>query len=126
MTSEPPRRLVATIPGNPVPKARPRFANGRVSTPKRTKDYEKHVKSWVAVEAMKQGLRQPFRGPVTVTATFYRSNKTRVDIDNLQKALLDGVTKAGVWVDDSQVKRFVAEMRVDAKNPRVDFVIEGD
>ena len=33
-----------TIPGNPVPKARPRFANGHAFTPEKTRSYEEMVR----------------------------------------------------------------------------------
>lgn len=35
----------------------------------------------------------------------------RPDIDNLSKAVLDAMTGAGVWNDDAQVVRLVAEKR---------------
>ncbi|WP_181175623.1 RusA family crossover junction endodeoxyribonuclease [Mesorhizobium sp. B2-3-4] len=40
-----------------------------------------------------------------------QSGWPRGDIDNLGKAVLDAMTGAGVWLDDSQVVRIVAEKR---------------
>lgn len=93
----------------PVPKGRPRFGNGFAFTDKKTKTYESRIKS----EARKQvGGRGPFSCPVSVVCVFAMPTKRRVDIDNLLKALLDGLNGAA-WLDDSQV------VRVDATKGQV-------
>ncbi len=118
------RHFTAVIPGQPLPKGRPRIAGKRVMrTPKRTREYEKHAKTWLQHEAMKQGITEPFEGKVVLKAVFYRRTKTRVDIDNLQKALQDAVTKAGIWKDDSQVKRFHGDVEYDKSYPRTELSI---
>lgn len=121
------RRLTANVPGNPIPKGRPRLGhNGYVHTPKRTRDYEHHVACWVGIEAMKQKLREPFRGPVRVTLHFYRRDQRRCDTDNLQKAVLDALTKSGIWLDDAQVRHIEVSLGIDAENPRVEVMVEGE
>ena len=35
--------------------------------------------------------------------------RAKRDLDNFQKALFDGLTHAGIWKDDSQVKRMMVE-----------------
>jgi len=118
------RSLSATIPGNPLPKGRPRIAGRRVMrTPKRTREYEKHVKTWVQHEALKQKFTEPFDGPVAMKAVFYRRTRHRCDLDNLEKALKDGITKSGVWHDDSQVKSMNTQVKVDAEFPRTEMVV---
>ncbi len=41
-------------------------------------------------------------GPVTVAIDFYLGNRRRIDLDNLSKAVLDGL-KGVIFVDDQQV-----------------------
>ena len=42
-------------------------------------------------------------GPVAVEIEAHMPDKRRRDLDNLLKGLLDSLTHAGVWLDDSQV-----------------------
>lgn len=97
-----------TIPGRPVPKARPRMAvHGReayIYTPDKTKNYEELVK-WVS----RLNVKRPLRCPVEIEANLYFKGKQTPDLDNCLKSLLDGMNKA-VYDDDSQVKRIIAEM----------------
>lgn len=44
-----------------------------------------------------------FAAPVSVDIIAYPPNKARRDLDNLPKAILDALTKARVWDDDSLV-----------------------
>lgn len=45
----------------------------------------------------------PFTGRIRVNIAFYPPDKRRRDLDNLYKGLLDALTHAGVWQDDSQI-----------------------
>lgn len=61
-----------------------------------------------------------FDGNVAVAAVFYRSNRHRIDTDNLMKTVLDGITKSGrVWDDDSHVTAIVAVTEFDPTWPRI-------
>lgn len=92
------------VPGDPVPKGRPRRArNGSFYTPKRTTDYEELV-AW----SWKQTRIKPLAGPVSVRLDFIMATARRVDLDNLVKSVLDGLTLGGAWADDSQVVRLEA------------------
>lgn len=88
-----------TVPGPPIPKARPRQGkNGIFYTPKRSRDAE----ALVAERAALCGYT--YEGPVKVEIDFYGG---RGDIDNLAKTVLDGMQKAGVFSNDSQVQQLM-------------------
>lgn len=107
------------VPGPVVPKARPRFANGRTYTPAKTAAYEKVIA--VAAKIELAGREMP-TGPVAVTVDAVLAvpkswNKTktmlaldgairpsgsREDLDNIVKVALDGCNKI-LWADDRQV-----------------------
>lgn len=109
------------IPGKPFAKQRPRFsrANGRAFTPKETVSFERTVGMLAA-----QHFPQPIDGPVKITirATFEppqswskkktaehlnRPHTQRPDLDNIGKAICDGLNRIA-FADDSQI----AEMNV--------------
>lgn len=126
-----------TIWGVPIAQARPRKGRNRKTgeehwyTPDRTTKW----KEAVAIQAASSRPRKPLAGPLSVSLTFYmpRLKKTPVsavyhvekpDRDNLDKAVLDALTKAGFWGDDCQiadgriVKRYVeldGECRVEVE-----------
>lgn len=105
-----------TIPGKPFAKQRPRFSrrSGRAFTPKETTSFE----NTVGQIAMPH-FPEPFQGPVKVSiwATFEppaswskkktadhinRPHTQRPDLDNIEKAILDGLNRIA-FADDGQV-----------------------
>lgn len=98
-----------TLIGTPVPKARPRFANGRAYTPKRTKDYENRLKALIKEQNITGAIE------VSINAIFPRPQRLmpkkhpnglilhtkRPDLDNIVKAVLDALNKT--LEDDAQV-----------------------
>ncbi|QOV65806.1 RusA family crossover junction endodeoxyribonuclease [Kosakonia pseudosacchari] len=54
-------------------------------------------------------LPKPSSEPASVKVILYPPDVRRRDIDNYNKALFDALTHAGVWEDDSQVKRLLVE-----------------
>lgn len=112
--------ITFTIPGRPFAKQRPRATRqGRVYTPKETVSFERTVGQIAALH-----FKEPIAGPVRVTirATFQpaaswskkktaehlnRPHTQRPDIDNCQKAILDGLNRIA-WADDGQVFEVIA------------------
>lgn len=108
---------VVVIEGDPCSKARPRFVVGKNGkpmsySPRRTIEGEERIKEAVAP------LFGAFDANVAISALFYRRTFQRVDIDNLEKAVLDGCTKAQIWRDDSQVTALASALEHDAEFPR--------
>jgi len=90
-----------TVPGRPKPKQRPRMGKGgNVYTPKETRMYELKV-GWYALKAMQGHLK--LTGPVGVEVKLYVKDKRAGDIDNLAKAIMDGMLGV-VYNDDRQVR----------------------
>lgn len=100
-----PDALAFFVPGDPVPKARPRMGHGVVYTPKRTQDWETTV-GWAAREAMQVRNVDMFTQSVFVELTFWYGNNG-ADLDNLIKAVWDALNGIA-WQDDVQVERLSA------------------
>ena len=56
------------------------------------------------------GIVRPLDGDLVVVVNLYPPDRRRRDIDNPIKALLDAMTHAGIWRDDSQIKKLTVEM----------------
>ena len=104
-----------TVPGNPVPKARPRFAKHAYTTAATM------AAEWViATHAMKAlGPVRCVTEPLAVELDFYRDSDRRVDVDNLAKTVLDSLNHF-VWADDSQIVRLTVVKGVDSDRPRTE------
>jgi Holliday junction resolvase RusA-like endonuclease len=107
--------------GAPHSKARPRWSpkNGRTYTPTETAQAERSLAK--RFERSFQG--RVLEGNVAIAAVFYRPNHQRIDADNLMKLVLDAGTKAGAWLDDSQITAQACVVEVDAANPRTVIAI---
>lgn len=128
-----------TIPGVPVPKARPRVVRGHAFTPKKTKDYEALVKD---VYRLTVG---EYLGDSAIVATidlyfpipesYSKSKKRRIedgeikhtkrpDVDNCAKAILDALNEVA-YRDDAQIveSRITKHYAVDGET-RVDVILE--
>lgn len=105
------------IPGEPprvtAQEKRIRIVNGkpRFYKPKELVEAE-NVYYWAAKNAMPKGW-EPLTGPLYLSVDFcFGTDKkklwntyktTRPDLDNMVKSLKDSMTRAGIWVDDSNV-----------------------
>ena len=68
-------------------------------------------------------LPKPSTELAAVEITLYPPDARRRDIDNYNKALFDALTHAGVWEDDSQIKRMLVEWGPVAPKGRVEITI---
>lgn len=117
-----PSGLIAfRVPGNAVPKARPRIANGRAYTPARTAAWEAHV-AQVALLAYRTDPDP--HGTYRMVCDFrLKGARRRVDLDNLVKAILDALN-ALIWTDDEQVFDLRATKAFNTPDPHVNVLIE--
>ena len=124
------------IPGIPIAKGRHRCGcrNNKVVTysDKKTDTYEKSV-AWHAAAQTRGKMIAPAGVPVRVDVlAFYpkpqrlkhikgtlpKCNKQFGDADNHLKAILDGLTKAGIWADDGQACCLRVEPLYTDERPR--------
>ena len=96
---EQPSEFTLCLPGDPVPKGRPRVYNGHAMTPKRTVRAEERL---FAEFRLKYPQAKPFQCPVRLEAEFWMSHRGRPDLDNLLKLVLDSLNGVA-YVDDAQV-----------------------
>ena len=100
------------VPGKPKGKGRPRIAKGggRAFTPKATVEYENKVGTVASAAAEKAGWshdQEPLN--ITIEALFQLPKKLTnpipgvPDLDNIAKAILDGMQLWGVISDDRWV-----------------------
>lgn len=102
----------------PIPCPRPRIRVTRTKTGKTFAHayYDKKYVTWkdTAAELIGKLDASPVAGPVNVTieCAVKRPKTTKLshpkpDVDNYAKAVMDALTAASVWDDDSQVIRLV-------------------
>ncbi len=110
--------LRLAVPGNPIPCPRPRVVKNHAYIPQKARTYIDMV-SWEVKLKMLTG--HVSGGLWGLSVVFYRENRLRTDLDNLCKSILDAITNARFWVDDSQLVELSAKKRYDKKKPRVEF-----
>ncbi|MBP2197200.1 RusA family crossover junction endodeoxyribonuclease [Pantoea cypripedii] len=66
---------------------------------------------------------KPITTDVQVNVILFPPSSIRRDLDNYQKALFDSLTHAGVWLDDSQIKRIIIEWGPVIKGGRAEVTI---
>jgi len=98
-----------TVPGQPVPKARPRWApRGGTYTARRTVEAEKRIGKYLRVAY--PHLR-PAEGRLGLSVEVYLKGGRQGDADNYLKLVADALNRKA-WIDDKQLDRmYVAVFR---------------
>ena len=65
----------------------------------------------------------PLPGPFHVVVRLYPPDRRKFDVDNRLKALLDLLTKAGIWGDDSEVDKITVSRETIRKGGEVEVEI---
>ena len=93
---------------------------GRVLISERGRAFRKDVEAAARLQEIAR-----LEGPLKVTLWLHPPDRRRRDIDNPIKPLLDALTHAGAWSDDSQIRELHVTMEApDKTNPRALVVID--
>lgn len=125
------------VVGKPAPQGSKKgfIRGGRVNLVESSKDVAPWRES-VKHDAMQAVGTPMLEGPVMVDLTFYLSRPAsapkritrpfkKPDLDKLVRSTLDGLTDAGMWVDDSQVVSLFASKHFAVMSPPgVDITIK--
>lgn len=68
-------------------------------------------------------LPKPSSATASVEIVLFPPDARRRDIDNYNKALFDALTHAGIWEDDSQIKRMLVEWGPVTQKGKVEITI---
>lgn len=113
------KRITFEVLVDPVPLARPRFANGHAYLPERSRAYRK-----ILQDAAKRVMShfEPLTGALYCRLAFYRKFKPTVrnfgDADNLLKAVCDAFNGI-LFNDDSQLVDISVMKFTDKAEPRI-------
>lgn len=88
-----------TLPWPPTVNTYYRNVNGMMKISEKGRAYRKAVADQVMIQRGAKGLTDR----INVSVIAHVPDKRKRDLDNLFKAILDSLTHAGVWVDDSQI-----------------------
>lgn len=101
--------MILNLPYPPTTNTYYRKWNNRMVISARGREFAKQVAAVV-------GKVKPIADRASVTIDLYPPDKRKRDIDNTIKPIFDALTKAGVWVDDSQVDALSVVRNPQAKN----------
>lgn len=121
------KQIQFTIPAKAVPKGRPRMGRYGAYTPQKTRDFENLV-SVTASQYAQNATEMPLAIEITFVmcpaASWSKSRFRealngqifpRPDIDNLAKAILDGLNGV-IYADDSQIYKLTAMKKYGEKD----------
>jgi len=134
-------RLEFYIPGKPVAQGRPRAVafkgHARVYQPQKSMSYQSIVSTYTYEAMGKAQIAEQIKAPVRLSIEFrypfpksmakYRQRDgmgkpTKPDLDNLLKAVLDGMSV--LWGDDAQVVEIKAKKTMASAMPGVGVAVE--
>lgn len=95
------RALSFDVPGEPIPKARPRVGKHGTITPKATRAYQRSVMIRALAARQAHAVARgawPMAGTYRLEVDYARSTERRHDVDNILKSVMDGL--CGVLFDD--------------------------
>ena len=116
--------LTVFVPGQPAPQGSKRYV-GRgimVESSKQVKSWRSDIRCALLTEGNEPLAR--FDGPVKIDVEFVMKRPTsapkkitppavkRPDLDKLVRAVLDAISSAGIWGDDSQVIQASCSKRI--------------
>lgn len=104
------------VPGEPVPKARPRVVRTGAYTAPRTRDQEIRLLGYL--KAQYPRLR-PDRSLLSVSVECWFKGTRKADVDNLLKLVLDAFNRI-VWDDDAQVVEALVRKHANSSLPRTE------
>lgn len=113
------RIYMLSVPGEPVPKGRPRVYNGHGITPKRTLEAEAFIRRmWIS----QFPDMQPLTGDIHISIDFYMPDRHVKDWDNLAKLVTDALNGVA-YADDRQivtaiVTKWLPSLLVPGRNNR--------
>ena len=97
--------IIVTLPWPPTVNTFYRTVNGSMKISEKGRAYAKAVADQVLIQRAAKQLA----GRLHVHITAFPPDKRKRDLDNLFKSVLDSLTKAGVWLDDSLIDRLSIE-----------------
>ncbi len=97
------------------------YSQSRAGFRFKTNDAKKWTKE--AIETVREQKYKTIEGKVDMSVTFYFGRNGKNDIDSRIKSLLDMLTEAEVWKDDSQVYSLLLNKDFDKDKPRVEVTI---
>ena len=95
----------------------------RVLTSREGREYREAARRAVMSDPM-AFFRKRLTGQLAVRLSCFPPDNRRRDLDNLAKAVLDALTHAGVWEDDSQIDLLQIERVRNTPNGRVSVTIQ--
>lgn len=93
-----------------------------------SKEYKSFLElTFFSVRSQLPRKHKPLEDEVRVTILLFPPTNRKYDVDNRVKPILDALTKAGVWEDDSQVRTLTVSkcFRRDDEEPEAIVTIEG-